>query len=143
MFRAALEVGLAQRAFAFLAAARGEGWIGSPARLAGVLNGAARALDWMGTATGGMVVSVKGLDAAGQQAQRAWHITAGNDHGPEIPCMAAILLARKLALGQGPPAGAYPAMNLLQLAEFAPEFARWGMLTETVEEVPARDTPPL
>lgn len=138
MFRAAVEVGLAQRAFAMLAALRAARLVGRPARLAGVLNHAARALDFMGSSTGGMVVRVEGNDAFNQPARRAWHITAGNDHGPEIPCMAAILLARKLARGEGLPMGAFACMNSLRLADFEPEFARWGMVTDTVEEVADR-----
>lgn len=134
MFRAALEIGIAQRAFAWLARLRAAGFITQPARLAGLLNSTARALDFMGSALGGMVVRVEGLDAAGQQARRAWHIAADHDHGPEIPCMAAILLARKLASGQVLPTGAFAGMGMLKLAEFEPEFARWGMVTDIVEE---------
>jgi Saccharopine dehydrogenase NADP binding domain len=134
MFRAAVEVGLAQRAFAMLAALRAARLIGRVDRLAGVLDHAARALDFMGSSTGAMVVRVEGADASGQPARRAWHITAGNDHGPEIPCMAAILLARRLARGEGLPTGASSCMNRLRLADFEPEFARWGMVTDTVRE---------
>lgn len=138
MFRAAVEVGWAQQAFAVLAALRAARLIGQPAHLAGVLNHAARALDFMGSSTGGMVVRVEGNDAFNQPARRAWHITAGNDHGPEIPCMAAILLARRLARGEGLPTGAFAGVSALPLADFEPEFNRWGMVTDTVEEVADR-----
>ena len=134
MFRAAVEVGLAQRAFAMLAVLRGARLIGPPAHLAGVLNHAARALDFMGSSTGGMVVRVEGHDGFNLPAKRAWHLTAGNDHGPEIPCMAAILLARKLSRGDGLPRGAFACMGALPLTDFEPEFDRWGMVTETFEE---------
>lgn len=134
MFRAALEVPLAQRAFAALAALRAAGVLAQPARLAGVLNQAARLLDRLGCARGGMVVRVEGADAEGCAARRAWHVTADDDHGPEIPCMAAILLARRLARGQAGPAGAFTCMGLLPLADFEPEFARWGMSTDIVDE---------
>ena len=134
MFRAAVEVRLAQRALALLAALRSWRVIKQPARLAGMLNYTARAMDFMGSALGGMVVRVEGIDAASQPARRAWHIAADDDHGPEIPCMAAILLARRLAHGQALPAGAFACMGLLQLAEFEPEFARWGMVTDILEE---------
>lgn len=135
MFRAALEVGLAQRGLAMLAVLRSAGLIGQPHRLAGFLNSAAQALDFMGTATGGMVVRVEGINASNRRARRAWHVTAVNDHGPEIPCMAAIQLARKLARGESMPPGAYTCMNRLRLAEFESEFARWGMVTDTIDEV--------
>lgn len=134
MFRAALEVGLAQRGLAMLAALRSTGLIARPTRLAGFLNSAARALDVWGTSTGGMVVRVDGIDATHRHVARAWHVTAANDHGPEIPCMASIQLARKLARGESMPTGAYACMGRLRLADFEPEFARWGMVTDTVDE---------
>ncbi len=139
-FRAAVELGFAQRAFAMLAALRSARWIGPPAKLAGVLNSTARALDILGSATGGMVVRVEGTDASSKPIKRSWHITAGNDHGPEIPCMAAILLSRRLARGEALPTGAHACMSHLRLAEFEPEFARWGMLTDTMDEVAEHGT---
>ena len=48
--------------------------------------------------------------------------------------MAAILLARQLAAGQTLPTGAHTSTGLLPLAAFAPEFAKWGMVTDIVEE---------
>lgn len=133
-FRAALEVGLAQRAFAVLAWLRQVGLLKNPAALAGLLNTTAKLFNPLGSALGGMVVRVAGLDAAGKPAKRAWHITADNDHGPEIPCMAAILLARRLAGGEPMACGAYACVGLNTLADFAPEFAKWGMVTDVVEE---------
>ena len=76
------------------------------------------------------MVQAQGLGANGQPATARWDIAADHDHGPEIPCMAAILLARQLARGDGPAPGAHTATGLLTLAEFAPEFARWGMATD-------------
>lgn len=137
MFRAALEVGLAQWGFAFLAGLRRAGLLPRPQVLAGLLNSAGRALDAFGSALGGMVVRVEGLDAQGAPRRRTWHIAADHNHGPEIPCMAAILLARRLARGDALPAGARACMGLLSLDDFAPEFVRWGMETDLRDE----DTP--
>jgi len=134
MFRAALEVAASQRVFAWLAALRRIGLLKRPERLAGALNRVAGLLDGLGTSLGGMVVRVQGTDAAGQPARRAWHIAADDDHGPEIPCMAAIVLARKLAAGEAMTPGACTATGLLSLDEFAPLFARWGMITDIVDE---------
>jgi hypothetical protein len=134
MFRAALEVGVTQQAFAALSFLRRRGLIGSPRSMAGVLHRFGGAFDALGTPDGGMVVRLAGIGLAGAPLQLAWHITAGGFHGPEIPCMAAILLARNLARDQGPPPGAHTAAGLLALGDFAPEFARWGMTTEWEEE---------
>lgn len=136
MFRAALEVAATQRAFAALAALRGIGLLKRPERLAGMLDRISGAFDPLGTPLGGMFVRIEGLDHAGRPARRAWHIAADDDHGPEIPCMATILLSRRLAAGDAPAAGAFTAAGLLPLHEFAPEFARWGMVTDIVDEAP-------
>jgi hypothetical protein len=158
MFRAALEVGLGQRAFAVLAKLRRIGLIGQPQRWAAFINAAGGVFDFLGSPLGGMVVRVAGLDAAGKPARSAWHIAADDDSGPEIPAMAAILLARRLACGTlvradaaadaaantaanttadgaaAMQAGASTAAGWLRLEEFAPEFAKWGMITDVIDE---------
>ncbi len=127
LFRAALEIGVSQRGMAAIGALRRMGVIRNPERLAGFLNWAADGLDMFGSALGGMVVRVHGTDADGAAIARAWHIAADDDHGPEIPCMAAILLARRLASGQLDQAGAFTSAGQLALADFEPEFRKWDM----------------
>lgn len=129
MFRAALEVPMAQSVFAAIAQVRRRGLIDRPQVLAALLHRSGGLVDWLGTPDGGMFVRV------GDEARTlAWHITAPHHHGPEIPCMASVLLARKLARGHRPAAGATACMGLLALEEFAPEFAKWGMTAEWQEE---------
>jgi saccharopine dehydrogenase-like NADP-dependent oxidoreductase len=137
MFRAALEVAATQRGFAALAALRGMGLLPRPARWAGALNRIAGVFDTLGTSLGGMVVRVEGRDDTGRPVRRAWHIAADHDHGPEIPCMAAIVLARKLAAGDAMASGAFTAAGQLSLGEFEPEFGKWGMITDIVDETSA------
>jgi saccharopine dehydrogenase-like NADP-dependent oxidoreductase len=132
--RAAVEVALAQRAFAVLAWLRRLGVLKNPSALAGVLNAGGTLFDPFGSALGGMVVRVAGLDATGKPVKRAWHMAAGDDNGPETPCMAAILLARRLASGEPLASGAFACVGLNALADFAPEFAKWGMVTDVVDE---------
>jgi saccharopine dehydrogenase-like NADP-dependent oxidoreductase len=132
MFRAALEVGISQRGLALLGALRRRGIVKHPQRFAAFLNRAAGWLDPFGSALGGMVVRLEGSHD-GQRVQAEWHIAADDDHGPEIPCMAAVLLARKIAagdVGDMGGSGAMTSMNLLTLAEFEPEFAKWKMVTD-------------
>jgi saccharopine dehydrogenase-like NADP-dependent oxidoreductase len=141
-FRAALEVAFTQHAFAFMAGLRVRGLLSNPAKLAGVLNASAGAFDFLGTSVGGMVVRAGGVDGAGRPRLRAWHLTAGGGHGPEIPCMAAILLAQRLAQRVASPLnsvdsleeGAFACAGLLRLDEFEPQFKRWQMVTDVIEE---------
>jgi hypothetical protein len=88
--------------------------------------------DRFGSGLGGMVVRLRGVAADGGALSVEWHLSADNNHGPEIPCMPAILLARRLARGEALPSGAQACVGLLALAEFEPEFARWGMQTDVL-----------
>ena len=74
--------------------------------------------------------------ADGSRKRLDWHLTAPARDGPEIPCMAAILLARKLAQGRIVERGAHACAGFLSLAEFEPEFARWR-ITAAIEEAAA------
>lgn len=67
---------------------------------------------------GGMFVSVKGLGSDGNPLQLDWHLVAAQNHGPQIPCGAAIALARKLAAGDSLIKGALPCMGLLTVDEY-------------------------
>lgn len=133
MFRAALEVSASQRAFALIAWLKRCGLLRRPGALAPALQRFSTMFDSMGSALGGMVVNLRGADACGQPLQLSWHIAADNNHGPEIPCMAAILLARRIAAGEAMPAGASACMGFVKLAEFSPEFERWGMRVDVEE----------
>lgn len=67
---------------------------------------------------GGMFVC---LDGEGHESNRlfvSWNLLARQNHGPYIPCGAAIALARKFANGAGLPKGAMPCMGLLTVKEF-------------------------
>jgi saccharopine dehydrogenase-like NADP-dependent oxidoreductase len=135
-FRAALELGIQHFAL-WLAAALRRGGVSLPIeRWAPALDRLASMLDRFGTERGGMLVSLSGPGRDGTPRRVDWHLCAGGNHGPEIPCMAAILLARKLTQGRVHARGAYPCMGFLSLAEFVPEFARWGMTASTEERAP-------
>lgn len=141
-FRAAIELRWAQRGFAALSAMRGMRLIPQPAKFARGLNALGSVFDRYGSLLGGMVVRAKGLNIDGQPVQRSWHIAADHGHGPEIPCIPAILLARKLLAGEVPTLGAFTATGILQLADFEPEFAHWGMQTSLLDEEPEMKVEP-
>ena len=135
-FRAALELSVEHFALWLAAELRRFGVPVPLERWAGPLDRLASMLDGLGGPHGGMMVRVAGLKPDGKRARVEWHLTAPALDGPEIPCMAAILLARKLARGEIAERGAFACMGFLTLADFAPEFARWRIST-SIEENPA------
>lgn len=91
-------------------------------------------LDRFGSDLGAMKVQVRGLREDGSPGTVNWQLTAPGGHGPEIPCMAAVLLASKLAHGTVHQTGAFPCMGLLTLEDFDAEFQRWGITARITEE---------
>ena len=140
-FRAALELPVQQLAVWSLAGLRRCGLPLPLQRWAAPLNRVAGRLDGWGGDCGGMSVELTGLSLAGARQRVRWLLTARDNHGPEIPCMPAVLLALKLMRGEGPAqgaapmpgraltSGARPCVGLLALQDFAPEFERWGITT--------------
>jgi hypothetical protein len=133
-FSAALEFGVQHLTLWSLAALRRIGLPFPVARWAVSLNRFAGMFDAGAGEKGGMRVSVVGERSDGSgRVLRTWQLTAPAMDGPEIPCMAAILLARGLARGEAFQSGAFPCMGFLILSEFNSEFARWKITTRTEE----------
>ena len=105
-------------------------------RLASPFERLAVLLGRWGRQHGGMLISVTGQDKSGQAVQHEWHLTAGWNEGPEIPCLAAILIAERLANGKDVVPGGDACMGYLELADFEPEFQRLGIKTSIVEVTP-------
>ncbi|MDR2214776.1 MAG: hypothetical protein LBE59_02920 [Nevskiaceae bacterium] len=136
-FAAALEIGVQHHALWLLAGLRRIGVPIPMERWAVRLERCAKAFDTFAGDWGGMRVSVVGRNAEGARLRHTWQLTAPALNGPEIPCLAAILLARQWinAGASGlPVSGAMPCMGLLQLAQFDPEFARLQIRTRIIEE---------
>ncbi len=128
-FRASLEIGAQQFALWLAALLRRRGMALPIERWARPLARIASWMDAFGGDLGGMLVSLAGKRSDGSRARIEWHLTADAQHGPEIPCMAAILLARKLAQGGFAQPGAFACMGFLTLPEFETEFAHWRITT--------------
>ncbi|MEQ1775733.1 MAG: saccharopine dehydrogenase NADP-binding domain-containing protein [Burkholderiales bacterium] len=118
-FDAGLELAFAQGAFWLLACLVRAGLIGNASRTARLMQRWGGCFDWMGSDTGGMHIVLRGTDHEGRLAQIDWHLVARCGHGPEIPCLPAIVIARKLAAGTLTARGAMPCMGLMTLADFA------------------------
>lgn len=135
-FRAALELAVQQLALWLAAAARRARLPLPLERWAAPLDRIASWMDRFGGERGGMLVRLEGIRTIGVRGRVEWHLTADANHGPEVPCMPAILVARKLAAGAIAARGAFPCMGFLALEEFTPELERWGMTT-MIGEYPA------
>ena len=67
---------------------------------------------------GGMFVVLEGQGSDGEPLRIDWNLIAEKNHGPHIPCGAAIALATKIGAGVTLPKGAMPCMGLLTVEEF-------------------------
>jgi hypothetical protein len=131
-FRASLEVSLQHAVLWSMGAWRRCGLPLPLARLGAVLDRVGTWLNWLGSDTGGMVVRVGGRDARGERRCLTWELVAKRNQGPEIPCMAAVLLAEKLAVNEsawGAP-DARVCMGMLSLTDFEREFARYDISSD-------------
>jgi len=86
--------------------------------LVGPLHKISRWLEPFVSDKGGMFVTMEGDDMNGAPQTLTWHLIAGSNHGPHIPCGAAIALAIKLAEGASLPLGAQPCMGMLSVEDY-------------------------
>ncbi|WP_152224024.1 saccharopine dehydrogenase family protein [Pseudomonas sp. SCB32] len=92
------------------------------AALSNGLHRLAVAMQPLGDGRSGMFVQVKGADEAGNALTLCWELIALDDHGPNIPCMAAVALARKLAAGRLDQRGAMPCVGLISVEDYLAEL---------------------
>jgi saccharopine dehydrogenase-like NADP-dependent oxidoreductase len=122
-FRAGLEVApfhLGLWALSWLVRA---GLVRDLGALSGPLLSLKRTLRFFGSDRGGMFVTMAGRGNDGRPKALAWHLIARSGHGRYVPAIPAVILAKKLAAGRGPAAGARPAFGLFSLSEFEAEVA--------------------
>lgn len=112
------------------------GLLRSAVPLAAWLRQGAVLLEPFGDGLSGMFVRLRGLDQDGRAQTLCWEIQALHNDGPNIPCMAAVALARKLAAGSLAARGAMPCVGLLSLAEYLAELDGLAV-SSAVRELPA------
>lgn len=126
-FSAGLDVGLFHIGVWGLSWLARAGIVLDPTPLAAPLLAVKRRLSFLGTDTGGMFVRVSGRNARGVRSERSWHLIARSGHGPYVPAIASVILAKRLAAGTGPSPdavpgpGAMPCFGLFTPADFAAE----------------------
>jgi hypothetical protein len=87
-----------------------------------------------GTANGGMHVILRGKDKQGQKHERKWFLIAKNGHGPQIPCVPAVVLAKKLLSGKYSRTGAYPCVGIVSLEEYMDELKQFNIRQLTLSD---------
>jgi hypothetical protein len=116
-FYAGLELDVMNRTLTAVRRLRRWGIVSDPMRLAPLALRLSLLLYPFGSKNGALAAWVRGTDAAtGKQLQRKVALVTDDD-GPATPSAPAILLGRKLLVGTGLPAGAYPCMGHLNLSE--------------------------
>jgi saccharopine dehydrogenase-like NADP-dependent oxidoreductase len=125
-FRAGLELPLFNGVLRALAALRSLHLVPP---LGGLAPLALRVSMWFyawGSKNGALAAWVRGRDPRGRAVERRVALVTADD-GPATPSAPAILLARKLLLGEGIAAGARPTMGLLTLAELRAHLEPLGI----------------
>lgn len=74
--------------------------------------------DWMGTSRSGFHMYLSGRAHTGLSRTVRFFMIARSGHGPYIPCVPVILLARKLARRELNHRGAMPCVDLIELKEY-------------------------
>jgi len=94
------------------------GLLRSGAPFAVPLNKMSRLLEPIVSHRGGMFVTLEGVGRDGAPSSLTWSLLAAQNHGPQIPCGAAIALVQELARGERLPVGARPCVGLLSVEEY-------------------------
>ena len=122
-FHAALEAPWEQLALWFMAGLRRTGIVRDWARHAHRFSRLSDKLIRLGSVRGGMRVRISGVDPDGETLVVEWVLVAGSNHGPEIPCTPAIVLAKKLIRGELAKPGARPCLGMFSVEELMAELS--------------------
>ena len=74
--------------------------------------------DFFGSKTSALHMILSGKDKSGKEKSINFELTAKSGDGPYIPCMPAILMAKKLAANDVAERGAYPCVGFISLDEY-------------------------
>lgn len=87
-----------------------------------------------GSDIGGLHMHLRGTGQDGQSLHKTWFIVAAKGHGPQIPCVPAVLLAKRLH-EKGPdadlPPGAMACTGLVSLDDYLKELEPFAVQTFT------------
>src|SRR5262249_27405843 len=83
--------------------------------------------DSFGTENGGMHILIKGKDLQGNLYERKWFLLAFNGDGPQVPCIPAIILTKKILAEKINMAGAFPCVECITLDEYMNELKEFAI----------------
>ena len=120
---AALEIGAFHLALWGLSGLVRAGLLRRPERLAAPLLALKRTMRFLGSDVGGMAITLEGEGRSGERKRVDWSLIARRGHGPFIPAMPSVILAKRLLAGTLTTRGAMPCLGLFTLEEFLAEVA--------------------
>lgn len=108
------------------------GVLASALPFAAPLNRLSRWIEPLVSHKGGMFVRLRGLGHDDKPLRITWNLIAQDNHGPQIPCGAAVALTHKLCSNARLQSGAMPCMGLLSVEEYLAALPALN-LTEIIE----------
>lgn len=133
-FRAGLEVSLFHLGLWGASWLVRSGAVRSLTAIAARLLAVKRALSWLGSDRGGMIVEMRGAGHDGQPKTVTWLLVAKSNHGPYVPALASVALAKRLASGAETRRGAMPCYETVGLADILTEASGLDIMCTTNEE---------
>lgn len=88
----------------------------------------ARAFNVLGTGTSGFFMTIVGEGRDGATLTRRHFIVARSGHGPLIPCIPVIHIARAMAAGHRYDPGARPCVGIIEIDDFRAAFAAFDVV---------------
>lgn len=88
--------------------------------------------DPLGSPNGGMHVLITGKNKAGKPLEMKWFIIAKDNDGPQIPCIPAIILSKKIISNGLSLTGAMPCVGLINLDEYMLELQGFAIREQVI-----------
>ncbi len=126
-FRAGLEVPLLHMGLWMLSWLVRQGLVKTLRPLALPFHKIASLFNVFGTDRSAFHMELRGVGSDGKEKILTFYILTGSGHGPNIPCVPAILLARRLARGEITNTGALPCMDMIDLGSYLAELKKYDI----------------
>ena len=130
-FHAALEATWEQLALWSMGWATRAGVVRNWGRYAPSFHTVSQKLLGLGTESGGMQMTLRGQNQSGGARTASWNLVAHKNHGPEIPCSPALIIARQLLTGRLQKRGAHACLGFFTLADLKEEMSELDTSWET------------